>query len=226
MARAVALEIELDPIEGPSQREIDRALNRALAIWLAYYRRRVDNRFKAGGPGWAPRKASTDAIATARAHKVKNLSEHKLRRKLERDLRRAKQRLDRGKGSEASVWRRAAVLRAFDVSSGKEDATKRAKFDRRLEKSVAGLKDRAARAAADIDAQILGKIAQSVSGKAKSLEAEVKSKIPWSGVHNEGGVAGHGAVEPERPFLYVDAEDAEVLAEIVNNQLGALYGAE
>jgi phage gpG-like protein len=31
---------------------------------------------------------------------------------------------------------------------------------------------------------------------------EMHSKVPWSGIHQEGGTAGHGARIPARPFLW------------------------
>ncbi len=37
-------------------------------------------------------------------------------------------------------------------------------------------------------------------------EVAAASKVPWSGVHNEGGTVGNGAVMPERRFLWLSAK--------------------
>ncbi len=52
---------------------------------------------------------------------------------------------------------------------------------------------------------LLGKLPVTVStrtrgGTAASLIAE--SKVPWSAIHNEGGVAGRGSQIPARPFVF------------------------
>lgn len=231
------LEVEVDELQFPDAAKIRRALNKALKIWNGYFRRRIANYFAEQGPGWSPRKVSTDAIAAARESSARNLSEHRLRRKLTRELRRAQKRLDAGKGTTSSVQRRAAVLREFerqvaggDVGAGvklkmgsKEQAiaglTGSMKGSKALQKSIAGLKERKARAEIEASGRVLGRIAQSIKTKYGTLELEVSSHIPWAGAQNEGATVGHGAQLPARPFLYVTAEDVAVLVEIVNNCL-------
>lgn len=237
------LEIEVDPIDFPDADAIRKALKAALSIWGAYFSRRIAERFKAEGPGWAPRKASADAITAARESSAKSLSEHNLRSKLIKELTRASKRLDRGRGTTASVMRRAAVLKEFDrqASGGEVSTGKKLKQGSKeqaiagltgaligskgLQKSVAGLRERKARAEIAAAEKVLGRIAGSVRKKQSINLLEVFSSIPWSDVQNEGGVVGHGAHIVARPFMYVTDEDVEVLAEIVTNRLAAIYGA-
>ncbi|WP_196300834.1 hypothetical protein, partial [Streptococcus pneumoniae] len=88
----------VDQLAWPKEADTKKALLSAIKICVAYLKRRIDGRFKAEGPGWAPRKAQTDAIAAVRASRASSLAENRLRRKLERDLRRATKRFERGKG--------------------------------------------------------------------------------------------------------------------------------
>lgn len=224
----VKLEIRVDPLGFPDQAEVARVISSSLKIWVAYFRRRVDNRFKEQGPGWAPRKASDDAIAAAREEKVKTLSEHRLKQKLVRDLVRARKRLDRGKGSDKAVERRYAVLKEFErqVAGGLQQLPASAsKEDKRLAKSVAGLRQRKERAELQASERILGRISASIKSKTARGSADVFSSIDWAGVQNEGGVVGKGAQLPPRPFMYLTHQDVDVLVEIVNNRLAAVFGA-
>lgn len=238
------LTLEVDPLQFPDPAAIRKALDSALRIWNAYFRRRVDDRFKQQGPGWAPRAAVDDAIDAARDARASSLAEHRLRMKLVRELKRARGRLEHGKGTLASVQRRAAVLREFErqgaggeVGVGtklKQGSKEQAiaglsgpmKASKALQKSVAGLRERRARAEIAAAAQVLGRISTSIKSKQGRGQLDVFSTIDWAGVQNEGGVVGHGATLPPRPFMYVTSEDAAILAEIVTNRLAAVYGAK
>lgn len=238
------LTLEVDPLQFPDPAAIRKALDSALRIWNAYFRRRVEERFKQQGPGWPPRAAADDAVAAARESGARNIAEHRLRSKLIRELKRARGRLERGKGSLASVQRRAAVLREFDrqgaggeigvgtkVKQGsKEQAIAGLQgpmgASKALQKSVAGLRERRARAEIAAANQVLGRISTSIKSKQGRGQLDVFSQIDWAGVQNVGGVVGHGANLPARPFMYVTSEDAAVLAEIVTNRLAAVYGAK
>jgi len=50
----------------------------------------------------------------------------------------------------------------------------------------------------------------------KNGDVVAYSKVPWSGIHQEGGTAGRGAKIPARPFLWLSedffAEAVEILA--------------
>lgn len=238
------LSIEVDPLEFPDANAIRKALDSALKIFNAYFRRRLSERFKEEGPGWAPRKASSDAIDAARESGARNLADHRLRTKLIRELKRASIRMDKGKGTLGSVQRRAFVLKEFDrqAGGGAVDTGKTKKLGAKdqalaalggggfkatkgLQKSVAGLRERRARAEIKAAGKILGRVPGSIRSKQARNVLDVFSAISWAGVQNEGGAVGHGAQIPARAFMYVTGEDADVLAEIVSNRLAAVYGA-
>lgn len=238
------MQIELipAPLELLDARGVERVAQATLRIWGSYFLRRVKRRFQEQGPGWAPRKIASDAQKATREGAVRSLAEHRLRRKLEREFRRASQRFGRGKGTLASVQRRAAVMRELDrqLTGGQVQTGKGPKMsgkdaaiaglqgplagDRRLQKSVAGLRERMARAGLKDSEPLLGGIGGSIGQKLARGMVTIASKIPWAGVHNEGGRAGRSAVIPERSFLYVDSEDVEVLVEIWGNALEAEMG--
>jgi phage gpG-like protein len=51
--------------------------------------------------------------------------------------------------------------------------------------------------------QLLGRLPVAVSTTARGSTLTAQSKVPWSGVHNDGGVAGHGAKIPQREFVFI-----------------------
>lgn len=229
------ISIEVDKLAWPTEADTKKALQSAVKICTAYMRRRIDARFKAEGPDWPPRKAQDDAVAAVRASRASSLAEHRLRRKLERDLRRATRNLDRARKAgkdttkqAASMDRRYAVLKEYErqARGGRTDIAYEDKGDKRLSKSVAGLRERKARAQAAVAGKLLGDLANSIKTNVKGLEGEVKSPVPFSGVQNEGGRVGKGATLPARPAFYVTSEDATVMQEITVNRLAALYGAD
>jgi hypothetical protein len=211
------------------------AVSSALAMWNGYFRRRIHQRFLSEGPGWQPKKEES-AAASMRATKIKSLSEHRLKRKLERDLKRARLRLGKGKGTLAAVARRVAVLREFQrqisggVVEGSVRGSKKTKAiaaflrgslaSRQLQKSVAGLQQRQQRAEAQASSRILGRSEASIYSKRSRNSLEVGSRIPWFGAQNEGATVAHGAKLPARPAIYVEPIDVEVLLEIVLNKVG------
>lgn len=75
--------------------------------------------------------------------------------------------------------------------------------------------------------QVLGGLVPSirfkVSGRADQVT--IRSGASFSGVHNRGGTAGHGAKIPRREFLKVEGQDLRVLAnEIEKQAVAALEG--
>jgi phage gpG-like protein len=91
--------------------------------------------------------------------------------------------------------------------------------DRRLEKSVAGLRARRARAEAQASGRVLGSMASSMFSKIAKGTLIVDSKILWAGAHNEGDTVGHGARLPARPFNYLEEIDVEVLTEVLISRM-------
>lgn len=69
--------------------------------------------------------------------------------------------------------------------------------------------------------QLLGKLRKSIERRVDvgQGEAIAESRVPWSGVHNKGGAAGHGAKIPARVFLTIDERGAVALAEIALEHL-------
>jgi len=53
---------------------------------------------------------------------------------------------------------------------------------------------------------LLGKLPIGVKTMAKGAALEAASTASWAGIHNEGGVAGHGARIPEREFVAFSGE--------------------
>lgn len=198
--------------------ETAKDLEPALRIFDQYLRDQVAQRFASEGPGWPARKQATEG-AHHREAQVHALAAHRLRSKLARELGRAQRRLRYGKGTAAAVDRRYAVLKEFErqVAGGVLGA--QTGKDRRLEKSVSKLHERLGRAEAQASGRVLGRLGSSIASKVKRGSLTVYSKVPWAGVHNEGGQAGHGAQIPARPFLFLEPEDIDVLAEILVNRM-------
>lgn len=48
---------------------------------------------------------------------------------------------------------------------------------------------------------------------------EMASRIPWAGVHNDGGTANNGAVIPRRTFLEWTPERVEMFAKMANDYI-------
>lgn len=212
--------ITVDPPKFQKSGDTKEAIKKALKIFNAYYRRRVSQRFNSGGPGWAPRRDQSEASGVKRDIRAESLAQHKVKQKLVRQLARARRQYLRGKGTDTSIYRRARVLEEFKKQvSG--DASPFFSSDKRTTKSVAGLRDRLARVEKAVAGRVLGRLASSMKSKISGSVLEVKSTIEWSGVHNEGGTAGHGAQIPARPFNYFESIDGEVFAEIVANAMMA-----
>jgi phage gpG-like protein len=45
------------------------------------------------------------------------------------------------------------------------------------------------------------------------------SRIPWAGIHNEGGTANHGAQIPKRTFLEWTPDRVEMFAKMANDYI-------
>ena len=67
--------------------------------------------------------------------------------------------------------------------------------------------------------KVLGRVSQSFRSEIKRGGLVRESVIPWAGVHNEGGTAGHGAKIPARPFLFLEADDVDVLVEMLRERM-------
>jgi len=68
---------------------------------------------------------------------------------------------------------------------------------------------------------LLGQIASSITYEISPGTLTVFSRIPWAGIHNEGGTAGRGAQIPKRAFLYWTPERIAALAEIAAKHIAS-----
>ena len=239
------------PLEDPGE-----ALEKIGAYKLA----KVRQVFAAEGPGWPPRAEGSKSYA----ERARALAVHRVRRKLQRELRRAK-----GSDDPLRAYRRNQVLKEFERLArggdpsqsilapvtareravGKEravlvrelrerkkagnergarrsqkrldefDAANRDAIDildgNRVRKSVAGLPGRIARAEKRGAGRLLGRLGSGIRANARKRSLTLAHPWKHAGIHNEGGVAGHGARIPARPFLYWDADDVDAAAEII-----------
>lgn len=51
--------------------------------------------------------------------------------------------------------------------------------------------------------RLLGKLPTAVRYRSDADEVSATSRVPWSGVHQDGGRVGRGAEVPARPFLWL-----------------------
>lgn len=181
-----------------------------------YLRPTIRERFASEGPGWEPRKDASEDAAAAR---VRERTERAVRRKLRGDVRRAVKREAAGTGRATSVERRYEVLKEFERRVRGGSAILSVLGDQRLSSSLGKLEERAGRAQEKASGRILGRLASSISSKVTRGQLIVESKVAWSGVHNDGGTAGHGADIPARPFLYLDDKDHDVLRAMLEEHL-------
>lgn len=220
--------------DGGVQREIHLRLERlsdlnpVLRRFGRYLRAKAKDRFAAQGPGWEPLAVSTierlqeTRIARVTAHGklresyVKNLG-HYLRQQV---------KAGKAKGSVLARLEQLASGRDYDPSSlverrvlAAENALAVARNDKildRLEKQLdkaqeQSFEERAHKGKRKIEQRLLGKLASSLEATVSGGTLVVRSKVPWAGVHNDGGNAGRGASIPARPFLFLEPYDMDVL---------------
>ena len=200
-----------------------RDLDKPLKGFGQYLRGKSQDRFDNQGPGWPELAESTQerrkGMTAAIAGQAKTKAEARLGRKVQREMKRAKQRREKGKGTEAAVERRYLALKEFErlLSGGSSSISLTG--DKRGMKRVAKLLERLGRAQERAEGKLLGKLASSLNVSVSKGRLVVRSKVPWAGVHNEGGPAGHGAKVPARPFLFLEASDLEYLQVLLKKWL-------
>lgn len=123
----------------------------------------------------------------------------------------------RGKlSSRAQAWaggKAIGRLRAQLARAQAQAEQQRAAGQTRVRVSVGGERRKSA------SHKLLGRVARQVIFRAGDTSVKVLSKVPWSGVHNDGGTAGHGARIPKRVFLEITSENEKVMREIVLEHL-------
>ena len=115
-----------------------------------------------------------------------------------------------GKGLSAFTARHAKQSERLDKQLAKQQA--KPAGERRIGVSVA---ERDAKT----NRPILGKLAGSIEAVIQKDTLEMRSRVPWAGVHNDGGTAGHGAHIPQRKFLELTSDDLTQLQAIAEDYL-------
>lgn len=138
------------------------------------------------------------------------------RNKIRRDLRRAKKA-----GATGAVQQHQRALDAFDAT---HQATLDRAFMVQARKSIGGLGARIERQQSRVGEKLLGKLASSIVTKVDDGTLIVESKVPWAGVHNDGGAAGKGAQIPKREFLKLEDSDLDVFQAFLDDAFEEQYG--
>lgn len=184
-------------------------------------------------PGWPPLAESTlkqkrtygglgvlshSQLAIARA-------EAAVRSKLRSALKRAgKSKAKNALKRQKTVAKRQAMIEEFEtyIALRRTDADAAAKMD---SKTLQSTKERLGRAE-EKKGRTLGQLRASIDSTFSEDGLEIKSRIPWAGVHNEGGAVGNGAVVPARPFLFLTPQDEQKLVEITEDYLTDLVNGD
>lgn len=203
-------------------------LRPVMARFSKYMRAEIDAVFESRGGGeWADlapaTKAHNEGLKAAKVEKIRANKYGSLSAALRSEKRKAERRLAKTPASKSKLTeRRRKAVAKYDaqlaevarLSAGGE---KDAKFGKKLYERVAR---REAKAQKKIEAvlsgQQLGRIANSFAIDFDKHNWEMRSRIPWAGVHNEGGTAGHGASIPARVFLEWTPARVEKFAEMAN----------
>lgn len=72
---------------------------------------------------------------------------------------------------------------------------------------------------------ILGRLPTAVSYKASATSVTAESRVAWSAIHEEGGVAGHGARIPARTFLWISDKLMTLAESVLERALLAAFGS-
>lgn len=72
--------------------------------------------------------------------------------------------------------------------------------------------------------RMLGKLPTALSTLSDRRRVAMKSRVAWSDIHQKGGIAGHGAKIPARPFLWVSQTALNAIGYIVSRHLAKIFG--
>lgn len=191
--------------------------------YIPWLRKDIDKVFEQQGPGWKALDEDTMAVRQSKmetlAAKIRGGASGTLRRKLVSEERRIQKRVQKRSASldlnefgsnsrklydraQRSLFKKQTQIVELDrIASGGD----RSKVLKGADKVVERLGRREGRAEQKIEklerGELLGQIANSIAYEVTGGNLDVFSRIPWAGVHNKGGTAGHGARMPERTFL-------------------------
>jgi phage gpG-like protein len=210
-------------------------LDEALKQFSKYLRNKTKEKFAQEGPGWPGLAQSTDKRLT---HSFAGqFSAHGTLKKSAKERMRGMlaAKIKKGKIPQGMLAKFDAAVAGKLSGPGTNTAlallgyTKRSKLNaaEKLQVKLQKLSDmthaeRSAKLGKNRNIKkhkMLGKLASSINSTIKGSTLTVYSKVPWAGVHNDGGTAGHGARIPERTFLTLEDADLEVLAELVEGQV-------
>lgn len=203
-----------------------------------HLRPKIDQKFRSQGPGWPGLAQATIERRGEQAGSVSARIRAKALNSLDRSLEREQGRAER------ALYRSLTTPKQAHLTERRQKVLERhhrlrAEFERvraggmyPLPKEAGKLGERIGRRHARAEERIrhyesgqaLGQIASSIGSKIQAHTLIVESRIEWAGVHNEGGVAGHGAKIPARTFLELDAEDLDVLARMTAEHMAQGQG--
>lgn len=177
-----------------------------------YKRQDIAEIFETEGHGtWPARSERAEQAGWQRALSFAHRAEGRLKKKLTRELNRAIKRRGRGKGKENAVARRYFVLKEFErqVAGGRLDVQNFTAEDRRLAKSVRGLRERFTRAQTKSGERLLGRVPETIKARIHDGVLEIFSTWPVARVHNDGATVNRGAEVPARTYLEWTPRDVE-----------------
>ena len=200
--------------------------------FTAWMRAQVQAEFESGGDGtWAPRsdqaQAAFNSTKAARIAKIEAGRYGTLSRSLKREKKRAERRLAKTPDSKSKLRPRreqavakyeAQIEEVARLSEGGQRPL--AKSFRKLGERIARRDERANQRIAAVErGDLLGAIAASITAEWSKTNWEMASRIPWAGIHNEGGTANHGAQIPKRTFLEWTPDRVEMFAKMANDYI-------
>lgn len=189
-------------------------LRPVFAKFARYMRQEVDQVFESqGGGSWPQRSEATqkrfDASKAARLQRIEATKYQSLVGSVRSSKRKAERRLAKTSQSNSKVLARrqrsvekhqAQLEELARLTAGGARSTDKTykKFNERVERRDQKA-DKKRKAVEQGD--LLAQIANSIVIEFGKDSFAVASRIPWAGIHNEGGNAGNGASIPARTFL-------------------------
>lgn len=226
MPLALVIEVQDGPLRRKCKAWIDTSkdVSPILRRIGAAIKKDSAERFAAGGPGWAPRKASTELKRTGEAQQLREQqttqkrAQSKVLVKLRRDFRRAKKKF-----SEDAAQRRYEIIKEFEryIAGGRADVSLADKFS--ASKTLKRTMERLDRQLKRDSGRLLGKMSGAnqakLDGKSVVVRNMARNKkgVRFSAAHNEGAVVGHGAKLDKREFLSITPDLADTFPRIVQN---------
>ncbi len=74
--------------------------------------------------------------------------------------------------------------------------------------------------------RLLGRLPDTVPVTTRGLSVGAKSSVKWAGIHNDGGVAGHGARIPKREFVFLSRDFLDDAVDAIEKRFISVWGAQ